>query len=36
MEFWGVYRPVVADYHHFDPDPDPEQHKIEKLDPNPH
>jgi hypothetical protein len=30
----GVYRPVVADFHHFKEDPDP--HLSEKLDPNQH
>jgi hypothetical protein len=31
---WRVYRPVVADSHHPDEDPDP--HISEKLDPDPH
>jgi hypothetical protein len=31
-------RPVVADSHHFDEEqvPDPEPHRSEKLDPDPH
>ncbi len=31
-EPWRVYRPEVIDSHHFDEDPDPEQHWSEKLD----
>ncbi len=32
MEPWRACRPVVADLHHFDEDPDP--HLSEKLDPD--
>jgi hypothetical protein len=34
MEPQRVCRPVVADLHHFDEDPDPDG--SEKLDPDPH
>jgi hypothetical protein len=33
MESWMIYRPVVADSHHFDEEQDPYTHKSEKLDP---
>jgi hypothetical protein len=36
MEPWRAYRPVVADCHHFDEDPDTDPHWSEKLDPDPH
>ncbi len=36
MEVWRVYRPVVADSHHLDEEPDPDPHLSEKLDPDPH
>ena len=38
MEPYRVYRPVVADSHHFDEeqDPDPDPHLSEKLDPHTH
>jgi hypothetical protein len=26
MELWRVYRPVVADFHHFEEELDPEPH----------
>ncbi len=33
LEAWMVCRPVVADSHHFDENPDPDE--CEKLDPDP-
>jgi hypothetical protein len=36
MEFWSVYRPVVADSHHFDEKQDPDPHFSGNLDPDPH
>jgi hypothetical protein len=42
MELWRVYKPVVADFHHFeeeldsDLNPHPDPHLSEKLDPDPH
>jgi hypothetical protein len=37
-EPWMIYRPAVADSHHFDDeqDPDPDPHLSERLDPDPH
>jgi hypothetical protein len=38
METWRVFRPVVADSHHFDEeqDPGPDTSESEKSDPDPH
>jgi hypothetical protein len=36
MKPWRVYRPVVADSHHFDEEQDPDPHLSEKLAPDPH
>ncbi len=36
MEAWRVWRPVVADSHHFYEEQDPDPHQSEKLDPDPH
>jgi hypothetical protein len=33
---WSVYRPAVADSHHFDEEQDPDPHLIEVLDPDQH
>ncbi len=33
MEPWRVYRPVVADSHHFEEKLDPDPHFSENLDP---
>jgi hypothetical protein len=33
---WSVYRPVVADSHHFDEEQDPDPHLNEMLDPDQH
>ncbi len=34
---WTVCsRPVVADLHHFDEEPDSDPHQSEKSDPDPH
>ncbi len=36
MEPWRIFRPVLADTHHFDDESDPESHQNERagLDPN--
>ncbi len=39
MELWNVWmdcRPVVADLHHIDEEPDPDPNQIENSDPDPH
>jgi hypothetical protein len=36
IEPWEVYRPEVADSHHFDKGQDPDPHYSEKSDPYPH
>jgi hypothetical protein len=36
MEPWTVYRPVVADFYHFDEEQDPVPHWSEKLYKDPH
>jgi hypothetical protein len=38
MEAFGVYRPAIADSHHFveEKKPDPDPHLSEKSDPDPH
>ncbi len=36
MEVWRVCRPVIADLHHFDEEPDPDPHQSEKRDTDPH
>ncbi len=36
MEPCRVYKPVVASFHPFDDEQDPDPHKSENLDPDPH
>jgi hypothetical protein len=33
---WMVYKPVIADFHHFEEEQDPDPHLCEKLEPDPH